>query len=167
MNDLGQYMRTHLAGSTAGVSLFDRAAGEMSEPGASIIRRIHGELVEERTQLRAMMDALGFHENPVINALARVGERVGRLKPNGSFLHRTAKTDLVELETMRIALAGKLAGWESLLAIVDDEPRLDRSELERLAAQAREQQEAVRALHTTAAARTLGRSVREARSTTR
>lgn len=161
MNDLARYMRTHLAGSTAGVNLFDRAASEMSGPEATIIRRIHEELVEERVQLRAMMDALGFHENPVINALAKAGERVGRLKPNGSLLHRTPKSDLVELETMRIALAGKLAGWESLLAIVDDEPRLDRSELERLAAQARQQQEAVRALHKTAAAHTLGPAARD------
>jgi hypothetical protein len=160
MNDLARYMRTHLAGSTAGVNLFDRAASEMPEPGASLIRRIHGELVEERVQLRAMMDALGFHENPIINAMAKLGERIGRLKPNGSLLHRTPKSDLVELETMRIALAGKLAGWQSLLTIVDDEPRLDRRELERLAAQARQQQKAVRALHKAAAIRTLGPAAR-------
>jgi hypothetical protein len=161
MSDLARYMRTHLAGSTAGVNLFDRAASEMSEPGASIIRRIHGELVEERIQLRAMMGVLGFHENPLFNAAARVGERIGRLKPNGSLLHRTPKSDLVELETMRIALAGKLAGWESLLAIVEDEPRLDRPELERLAEQAREQQEAVRILHRSAAKRALAPEARQ------
>lgn len=161
MNDLAKYMRTHLAGSTAGVSLFERGANEMSGPAATTIRRIHGELVEERIQLRAMIDALGFPENPVINALAKAGKRVSRLKPNGSLLHRTAKSDLVELETMRIALAGKLAGWESLLMIVDHEPRLDRGELERLAAQAREQQDAVRDLHQAAAGRTLGPAVRD------
>lgn len=156
MNDLARYLRTHLAGSTAGVNLFDRAASNMPEPGASIIRRIHGELEEERVQLRAMIDRLGFHENAVINALAKAGERVTRLKPNGSLLHRTAKTDLVDLEAMRIALAGKLAGWESLLTIVDDEPRLDRAELEQLAAQAREQQATVRELHRAAATRAFG-----------
>jgi hypothetical protein len=161
MSDLARYLRTHLAGSTAGVNLFERAASEMPEPGASVIRRIHSELVEERVQLRAMMAALGIHANPVFNAAARVGERLGRLKPNGSLLHRTPKTDLVELETMRIALAGKLAGWESLLTIADDEPRLDRSQLKLLAAQAREQQKAVRALHKAAAARTLAPSARD------
>lgn len=156
MSHLARYLRTHLAGSTAGVNLFDRAANDHPEPAASVIRRIHGELVEERVSLRAMMAAVGVHENPVFNLVATAGERMGRLKPNGSLLHRTAMTDLVELETMSIALAGKLNGWESLLTIVDDEPRWSRTELERLAQQARDQRDAVRELHTAAAARALG-----------
>lgn len=155
MTHLARYMRTHLAGSNAGVHLFDRAAGGLPEPAASVIRRIHGELLEERDTLEAMMAAVDVHTNPVFNLMARAGERVGRLKPNGSLLHRTRMTDLVELESMSIALAGKLNGWESLLTIVDSEPRLDRSELERLAQQARDQRDAVRELHAAAAARAL------------
>ncbi|KRA38843.1 MULTISPECIES: hypothetical protein [unclassified Nocardioides] len=156
MSHLARYLRTHLAGSTAGVNLFDRAAGEHPEPAASVLRRIHGELVEERVALRAMMAAVGVHENPVFNLVASAGERLGRLKPNGSLLHRTAMTDLVELETMSIALAGKLNGWESLLTLVDDEPRWSRDELECLAQQARDQRDVVRDLHAEAAARALG-----------
>jgi hypothetical protein len=156
MSHLARYLRTHLAGSTAGVHLFDRAAGEHAEPAASVIRRIHGELVEERVALRTMMSAVGVHENPVLNLVAGAGERLGRLKPNGSLLHRTAMTDLVELETMSIALAGKLNGWESMLTIVDDQPQWNRDELERLAQQARDQRDAVRQLHAEAAARALG-----------
>lgn len=163
MSHLGRYLRTHLAGSTAGVNLFDRAADGLPEPASSIIRRIHGELVEERSALRSMMDALDVHENPVFNTLAKASERVARLKPNGDLLHRTAMTDLVELESMVIALNGKLAGWESLLAIVDDEPRLDRPLLEGLAAQAREQIATVRELHRSAAARALGTEQRVTR----
>lgn len=156
MSHLHRYLRTHLAGSTAGVDLFDRAARSHPEPAASVIRRIHGELVEERVALRAMMDRVGVHENPLFNTLARVGERVGRLKPNGDLLRRTTMTDLVELETMLIALAGKLAGWESLLAVADQEPGLDRVELEGWAQQARDQRKAVRDLHAAAAQRALG-----------
>jgi hypothetical protein len=158
MSHLERYMRTHLAGSTAGVDLFDRAAKGLPEPASSIIRRIHGELVEERVALRGMIAALGFQENTLLNKLARTGERVARLKPNGSLFHRTTRTDLVELESMVIALNGKLAGWESLLAIVEDEPLLDRAELEALAAQAREQIATVRELHRAAAARSLCRT---------
>ena len=161
MSHLERYMRTHLSGSTAGVNLFDRAAKGLPEPASSIVRRIHGELVEERVALRSMMHALGFHENPLMNTAAFVAERVARLKPNGDLLHRTAMTDLVELESMVIALGGKLAGWESLLAIVDQEPALDRALLEQLAAQAREQQATVRELHRAAAGRALGGGDRE------
>lgn len=162
MSHLDRYLRTHLAGSSAGVDLFDRAARNMPEPFAGQIRAIQRELVEERIQLRAMMQALGVIENPVFNALARAGERIGRLKPNGDLLHRTAMTDVVELETMCVALAGKQAGWESLLAIVEDEPRLQRDELERLHAQALDQQATVRRLHAEAAARALSPGRREA-----
>lgn len=156
MSHLARYLRTHLAGSTGGIDLFDRAARGLPEPAASAARRIRGELVEERDALRAMMAALDVHENPLFNTMVRVGERLGRLKPNGDLLHRTSMTDLVELETMIVALSGKLAGWESLLAIVDDEPRLSRPELEGLAQQAHEQRETVRELHATAAKRALG-----------
>jgi hypothetical protein len=158
MSHLERYMRTHLAGSTAGVDLFDRAAKELPEPASSIVRRIHGELVEERIALRGMITALGFRENTVFNTLARASERVTRLKPSSVLLHRNSRTDLVELESMVVALNGKLAGWESLLAIVDDEPLLDRALLEELAAQAREQIDTVRELHRAAAARALSRS---------
>ena len=153
MSHLERYLRTHLAGSTAGVNLFDRAAGAFDEPAASVIRRIHGELIEERVALRAMMAALDVHENLVFNTLTKAGERVGRLKPNGHLLRRTSMTDVTELETMRVALAGKLAGWESLLSIVDGEPRLSRQELEHWAEQAREQQRAIGELHSSAAKR--------------
>lgn len=155
MSHLHRYLRTHLAGSTAGVDLFDRAARSHPEPAASVIRRIHGELVDERVALRAMMDRVGAEENPLFNTLARIGERIGRLKPNGDLLHRTAMTDLTELEAMLIALAGKLAGWESLITVADDEPGLDRTELEGWAQQARDQRVAVRELHDAAAKRAL------------
>lgn len=163
MSHLARYLRTHLAGSTAGVNLFDRAAAGLPEPAAAAVRRIHRELVEERVALRGMMDALDVHENPVFNVMAKAGERVAGLKPNGDLLRRTAMTDLTELETMVIALNGKLAGWESLLSIVDDEPRLDRALLEGLAAQAREQIATVRELHRAAASRALSQGSRATR----
>lgn len=161
MSHLERYMRTHLAGSTAGVDLFDRAARGLPQPASSAVRRIHGELVEERVALRGMMHALGFQENTLFNTVAKLTERVARLKPNGNLVHRTAMTDLVELESMVIALNGKLAGWESLLAIVDREPRLERPVLEGLAAQAREQIATVRELHRSAAAKALGPADRD------
>ncbi|MDO7868355.1 hypothetical protein [Nocardioides jiangxiensis] len=160
MSHLARYMRTHLAGSSAGVDLFDRAAKGLPEPAAAEVRRIQRELVEERKSLRRMMKALGVHENPVFNLATKTGERIARLKPNGDLLHRTAMTDLTELEAMVIAVSGKHAGWESLLAVADHEPRLDRAELRRLRDQARDQRKTLRRLHAEAAARALvpGRS---------
>ncbi|UDY23291.1 hypothetical protein [Nocardioides sp. Kera G14] len=155
MSHLAHYMRTHLAGSTAGVGLFDRAADEHLGGASDVIRRIHGELVEERATLRRMMAAVGVRENPISVMAASASERVSRVRSLARLVYDRSGTEHVELETMRVALAGKLAGWESLLAIVDQEPRLDRAELERLAQQARDQQQAIAELHADAARRAL------------
>ncbi|RYY42300.1 MAG: hypothetical protein EON53_16330 [Actinomycetales bacterium] len=66
-------------------------------------------------------------------------------------------TDLVELEAMRTAVAGKRAGWQALLSVVDVHPALDRAELEDLVAQAESQQDRLEQAHTQAAARALVR----------
>lgn len=158
MSHLARYLRTHLAGSSAGVDLFDRAAKGLPEPAASEVRRIQQQLVEERAALKEIMTALGVHENPVFNLATKAGERVARLKPNGDLIHRTRATDVVELEAMLIALAGKLAGWESLLAIAEEDPRLDKEELKRLRDQTRAQRKALRRLHAAAAKRAFGRA---------
>lgn len=155
MTHLGRYLRTHLATSDAEIDLFDRAAKGLPEPWAAEVRRIHGQLVGERADLRAMMKALGIRKNPVLGTLARSAERVGRLKPNGDLLHRTAMTDLVELEAMAVTLAARLARWESLRAIADDEPTLDPVELGRLVKQARAQRKSLGKMHTAAARRAL------------
>lgn len=44
----------------------------------------------------------------------QVGERVGRLKPNGSVLRRAPLSDLVEVEALLDAVHAKQAGWRAL-----------------------------------------------------
>ncbi len=155
---IAHHVHTHLAGSAAGIDLFDRSAGAQLDPEiGTVLRDIHGELLDERRRLRRMALDLGVGESRVMTLAARAGERVGRLKPNGSVTRRTDLTDLVELEAMRTAVAGKRAGWQALLAVADHHTCLDREELQRLIAQAEDQQSRLADVHTRAAARALVR----------
>lgn len=157
MDDLGHYLRIHLSGSAGGIELFSRGQKLYDAHAASVIEHIRGELVRERDQLLAMADRLDARPAPLATAAARVGERVGRLKPNGHLLRRTRMTDLIDLEAMRIALCGKAAGWDALLAVVDRHDGLQRDELEALRDQARRQLDDVCELHGEAATRALTR----------
>ena len=156
MAALDDYLQTHLAGANAGADLFERSAnGQPDREIADALREIHHQVVAELRELRQMMSALNVSENRLLIAGAKLAERAGRLKPNGSLLHRTPLTDLVELEALRIAVAGKISGWEALLSIVDDFDALDRDRLEALREQGRAQHDRLRELHALAANRAL------------
>ncbi len=156
MAAIDDYLQAHLAGANAGSDLFDRSAKGTDDPQiGEALREIHHQVVAEVRELRQMMAALNVSENRLLIAGARLAERVGRLKPNGSLLHRTPLTDLVELEALRIAVAGKVSGWEALLAIADDFEVLDRDRLEALREQGRAQHDRLRELHAIAANRAL------------
>lgn len=156
MTALAAYLQTHLAGSRAGIDLFARSAkGQLDPEIGKELRDIRREVIEERDQLQQIMQALDVDENLVRSTAARIGERVARLKPNGSLLHRTRLTDLVETEALRIAVSGKQAGWEALLTISDLVPELDRQQLERLVSQGKDQLERLGKLHAIVARRAL------------
>lgn len=141
---LGIYLNDHLAGSVTGVELARRArkADENTELGAFL-----GTLVEDieadRDALMAIMDDLGITKNPAKRASAWVLEKAGRLKPNGQLTGRAPLSRLIELEGLALGITGKLALWRSLRTVAEEEPRLDRTALERLAERARDQQERV------------------------
>jgi hypothetical protein len=155
---IAHQVHTHLAAAAAGVDLFERSADAQLDPdAAAVVREIHGELVDERRRLRRMAADLGVGESSVLTAAARVGERLGRLKPNGSLTRRTDLTDLVELEAMRTVVAHRRAGWQALMSVVDVHACLDREELQQLVAQSEDQQSRLADAHTRAAARALVR----------
>jgi hypothetical protein len=153
---IAHHVHAHLAGSAAGIDLFDRSAdAQLDAEIGNVVREIHGELLDERRRLRRMASDLGVGESTLMTVAARAGERVGRLKPNGSLTRRTDLTDLVELEAMRTAVAGKRAGWQALLSVADVHACLDHQELQELIAQAEDQQSRLADAHTRAAARAL------------
>ncbi|MDX6260991.1 MAG: hypothetical protein QOH84_2679 [Kribbellaceae bacterium] len=153
---LATYLQDHYAGSSAGIELFKRAADQQSDPVVrTALAKIVQEVEEERTALERYLAAVGAKPDQLKNAGAWMAEKLARLKPNGELLRRSPLSDLVELETLRIAVEGKAAGFRVLRSLADDEPHFDTAELDGLLAQTAQQIEDLEALRMTTAQRVL------------
>lgn len=112
---LGVYLSDHLAGSTGGLELAKRAAGEYegTELGA-FLARLRDEIADDRRTLEALMDQLDVHPLPVKQAAAWAAEKAGRLKLNGELRGRSPLTPMVELEALSVGIEGKRLMWVAL-----------------------------------------------------
>jgi hypothetical protein len=118
---LGIYLNDHLAGSTGGLELVKRAAGEHegSELGA-FLAGLRYEIAEDRHTLEQIMDELGVTPNPAKQAVAWAAEKAGRLKLNGELRGTSPMSALVELETLSLGIEGKRLLWVALQEAVPD-----------------------------------------------
>jgi hypothetical protein len=137
---LGTYLNDHLAGSTVGLELAKRARGsnEGNEYG-QVLARIAAEIDEDRQTLQRLMESLEIGRDRPKIALAWAAEKVGRLKPNGRLLSYSPLSRLIELEGLALGITGKVALWEALGEIADQDTRLDAAELKQLAERAERQ----------------------------
>src|SRR6478609_5185073 len=99
---LAIYLNDHLAGAALGVELARRLRSsnqgdrEMGEP----LARICAEIEADRETLVGLMERLGVARKPLKPALARVGERLGRLKLNGQLRGYSPLSWVLELEVL-------------------------------------------------------------------
>jgi hypothetical protein len=131
---LAIYLRDHHAAGVAGTRLARRIA--RAHTATSDLRQVAVEIEQDLVALEAIMRRLGVQPDPAKDALARIGELFGRLKPNGRLRERSPLSDLLELETLLVGITGKRALWLSLRAgsptPSDDLERLvDRAESQR------------------------------------
>jgi hypothetical protein len=148
---LAIYLNDHLAGSTLGVELARRLRGSNEGtpefgPGAA---EICAEIEADRETLRAVMKQLGVGESRLKPLAALLGERLGRLKPNGQLRGYSPLSRLDELELLQVGVAGKRRLWRALERTHADE--LERFELDALAERATTQLRRLEALHLKAA----------------
>lgn len=151
---LAIYLQDHFAGSTVGVELVKRAAGsnQGSAYGAEL-SRLATEIEEDRETLKRLMDGLGVGADRVKVAGGWIGEKLGRLKLNGSLLEYSPLSRLVEIEGLYLGVTGKLAMWENLKASYAE--RVSSVDLALLVERARSQQARLQELRTMAAAEAL------------
>jgi hypothetical protein len=136
---IGTYLNDHLAGSTVGQELSKRAADEnRGTPLGTFLEKLHQEIVEDRRALLEVMDALDVGEDHLKTVFARVGERIGRLKPNGSLLSYSPLSRVVELEGLTLGVTGKAGLWRALMLL--DDPRLEPFDFAALERRAKRQQ---------------------------
>lgn len=109
------YLSDHLTGATAGVGRITRMANDFVDtPMFGRLGQLVDEISAERAFLIQLIDDLGLDRKPYRQAVAWVGERVGRLKSNGKIVERSPMTMLLETELMRGAVMGKLGMWQML-----------------------------------------------------
>jgi hypothetical protein len=149
------YLNDHLAGSTVGIGVArrlresNRDDAEMAAP----LARVCAEIEADRATLEALMERLKIPRGRVKPALAAVGEKLGRLKPNGQLRGYSPLSRLLELESLIIGITGKLRLWKSLEQAFGE--RLDEFDFPALAERAAAQRGTVEELHRSAAVRAL------------
>jgi hypothetical protein len=141
---LGIYMNDHLAGATVGMELSRRArSSNKGSAYGDVLERIAKEIEEDREVLQDLMSRLEVKRDHAKVAVGWVGEKFGRLKPNGRLLSYSPLSRLVELEALSLGIAGKVSLWEALKEVAAEDSRLDAAELGRLADRAERQRKEV------------------------
>ena len=148
-------LRNHQAGGRAALDLFARAAkGQRERQYAAELERLGEEAREDLDFNERVMRRLGVSPSPVQVAALRLGERGGRLKPNGRLLRRAPLSDVVELEGLIVSVHIKIAGWQAAqVAGVLEQGEL--TELDRLLSRAQTQADRLTEMHRTAAVHAL------------
>ncbi|MGW2046505.1 hypothetical protein ACWCPF_15150 [Streptomyces sp. NPDC001858] len=145
---LDVYLNDHLAGATAGTALARRMVGEHRESAyGSELKTLAAEVSHDRQYLLQLLDDLDVAVRHYKVYGAWLGEKAARVKPNGRLLRRSGLTILIELETMRVGVEGKVLLWRALLSASADEPRLEHDWLEQLLQRAEQQLKTLDALH--------------------
>ena len=134
------YLQDHLAGATVSVELSRRVAGSHEgTPLGDVLEALTLEAINDRQALEDLMALLDIQPDRIKTAAAWAGEKVGRLKFNGSLLQRSPLSDVVELEGMQMAVAWKAAGWRLLQSLASVDPRLGEADLDDLVGRADDQ----------------------------
>jgi hypothetical protein len=150
---LGIYLNDHLAGATAGIELFRRAArAHATSPIGVELQQLAAEVEADRDALRDIMASLAVPVRRYKLATAWAVEKAARLKRNGHVLSRSPLSSLIELEALRLGVQGKAAGWRTLRELADTDARLDRKGLDELQERAHRQADRLEALRLTTAA---------------
>jgi hypothetical protein len=153
-NLLDIYLNDHLMGAVAGVGLARRLASSLSTVGPSeraALKTLAQDVAEDRAALLEIMGRLGTSVSRAKAAAGRIGEKAGRAKLNGRMFRRSPLSDVVELEAMYLGVRGKLAGWQVLRTLAENDSRLDPTGLDHLIDRARDQADLLDRLRTRAA----------------
>ena len=105
----------------AGVELAKRAANNSRDNAefGPALAALASEIDEDRDSLKRIMDRLDVSEDRIKASIFWLGEKVGRLKPNGELLQFSPLSRVVELEGLITGVSGKLSLWRTLLELAE------------------------------------------------
>ena len=122
---LRTYLNDHLAVASAGVALAKRSLGSNEgTPYESVLRRLHDDLEQDLGLMREIMRTLDVGEDPLKQGLARLGEKLGRLKLNDSLTSYSPLSRTVELEGLMVVIGILRNTWASLADVLADDARV-------------------------------------------
>lgn len=124
------YLRDHRAGASGGAALANRVAERYAgDPGYAPVTELAAEIGDDRDTLERLLDALNVSGGLGKRALALLGERLGRLKPNGHIRTRSPLSRLEELEMLSAGIRAKARLWAALDAARVAPERFDMADL--------------------------------------
>ena len=112
------YMNDHRAGSTAGLALAKRTRDENATNATGEgLTQIVTEIEQDAELLKWRDAGFGVTGNPVKQLGGFVGERLGRLKPNGRLRGYSPLSRVLELEALVAGVDAKRNWWWGLQVI--------------------------------------------------
>ena len=140
MDTIAIYLRNHEAAAHAGVDLFRRVTNSQRDADRRAeLAAITVQIREDLASLQAMMRELHISPDLALTAVLRLGEKVGRWKPNGRIVRRSPLSGLLEIEALVDVVYAKLSGWRGLDAASDLQSRRGTVSLGTLIQRAEEQ----------------------------
>jgi hypothetical protein len=129
MDLLAIYLNDHRAGSVAGIELAKRTLdNNKGTEYEAFLSWLVEDFRRDQEALDGIIDRNSIPRSPVKPGLAWASEKIGRLKLNGAITGYSPLSRLIELETLRLGVTGKLCLWRSLktsrpadLAVTDEE----------------------------------------------
>jgi hypothetical protein len=142
MKYLGIYLNDQLALGVGWRQLARRAAGaNHGTPPGEALSEVAREIAEDVQTFEGIMQRLGVPKSRAKVAGAVVGERLGRLKLNGSLTSYSPLSRFVELEFLVLGITGKIQLWETLRDLAGLGERLPDVDFDALIARAEVQRE--------------------------
>ena len=149
---LETYLQDHRAGAELGSDLAHRLAEQNgATPYAGFLAGLAAQIDSDVETLEQIMDLCGVSKAVMKTAAAKIGEKLGRLKPNERLTSYSPLSRVLEIETLRAGVQGKLALWDALAQLAASDDRLDAEQIAGLQAGAQKQLEGLREHHLMAA----------------
>ena len=142
---LETYLQDHRAGAAMGSDLAHRLAEEnIGTPYEDFLVGLAQEIDGDVELLEQVMDRFGVSKPALKIAGAKVGEKLGRLKPNEQLAGYSPLSRVLELEGLRGGVQAKQGLWDSLTELAKHDDRLDPEQMEELQAKAQKQLDGLR-----------------------
>ena len=122
---LTTYLNDHLAGSVAALELLEHLIERHADmPWAGSLTELRGEIEEDQTALRDLLQRLGEAESATKKTLGWLSEKLGVARRTLSPGYEPELAMLEDFEALALGIQGKLGLWRALAIVAPAPPAL-------------------------------------------